>query len=176
MVADISARMQGRTNTERGFTLMELMVVVVIIGVLAAAAVYMFSRNVGEAHASEVHHVFAEFRIKQEQYHIENGAYLSVSADESDSCCGATKGDPAEIEPAAPAEYGYLRLNFGKPELKCNYVVIAGRAQDSTGIGPIGATILDDPPPEDWWYGIAECPANGKTYVARYNQTKVIEY
>ena len=156
-------------------SLIELMVVVAIIGVLAAIAVYMFSRNVAEAHASEVHHVFAEFRAKQEQYHVEQGAYLTVSADENDSCCGATK-DLAGSLAGAPAEYGQLRLDFGSTALECNYVIIAGAAGDNTGIGTIGAEILPDPPPTDWWYGIAKCPGNGKTYITKHNENKVIEY
>jgi len=139
----------------------------------------MFTRNVAEAHASEVHSVFAEFRVKQEQFHVENGAYQSLSADETDSCCGATKDDYGSVADAVTtwgAPWTALRMELSQTELKCNYVVIAGVAGDSTGIGTIGGQILPDPPATNWWYGIAECPGNGKTYVTKHDENKTIEY
>lgn len=157
-------------------SLIELMVVVAIIGVLAAIAVYMFTRNVAEAHASEVHSIFAEIRVKQEQYHVENGRYLdTISADETDSCCGATENSYGSLDPL-PGPYSDLKVDFGRVELKCNYVVIAGRAGDTIASGTIGSEIIESPALTDWWYGIAECPGNGKTYITKHNENKVIEY
>ncbi len=162
-------------RADKGFTLIELMVVVAIVGLLAAIAVFMYSRTVSQARTVEVRQVFTEMANKQERYHNENNEYLSTGTDEADMWPAfPTKDLPDTIDPL-PLTWEDLSLNFGKTELWCQYVVIAGVA-GSTADGAIGATLIPDPAPENYWYGIAKCPFNGKTYVAKYNENKPVEY
>jgi prepilin-type N-terminal cleavage/methylation domain-containing protein len=160
---------------QRGFTLIELMIVVAIVGILAAIAVYMYRRSVARAEAAEVHDVFGEIRAKQEQFLVENADYFNgMSADEDDLCCGATKGSPWT---GLPPAWAPLKLSFGRSSFRCNYAVVAGKANDATNIGAIGADILDAPiPTSDWWYGVAFCPPNNTTYVTTSSKTRVVEY
>jgi prepilin-type N-terminal cleavage/methylation domain-containing protein len=58
-----------------GFTLIELMIVVVIIGVLAAVAVPAFRRYIYRAQATEATAFLQEIRARQETYRVDNGRY-----------------------------------------------------------------------------------------------------
>ncbi|HWM85814.1 MAG TPA: hypothetical protein VNO33_08245, partial [Kofleriaceae bacterium] len=62
---------------------MELMIVVAIVGILASLAVFMFTRHVAKAKASEVPAMFAELKLRQQQFHLENEEYLSTGADDT---------------------------------------------------------------------------------------------
>jgi len=64
----------------QGFTLLELMIVVVILGVLAAVAIPSFRSYVYRARASEATNFLGEIRQRQESYRSEFGQYCSVSA------------------------------------------------------------------------------------------------
>lgn len=64
-----------------GFTLVELAVVIVIIGVLAAFGVPRFIKSVERSKASEAFAYLAAVRTAQERYHARQGTYASSVAD-----------------------------------------------------------------------------------------------
>jgi prepilin-type N-terminal cleavage/methylation domain-containing protein len=72
--------MKRLTNREAGFTLVELAVVIVIIGVLAAFAVPKFLQSVERSKAGEAYNYLAAVRSAQERYQAKEGTYTSTLA------------------------------------------------------------------------------------------------
>ena len=69
--------MQATRNKSRGFSLVELMTVVLIIGVLAAIAIPQYDEYVLKGRLSEGMSLLSELQIRQEQYYQDNRTYLN---------------------------------------------------------------------------------------------------
>ncbi len=67
-------------RADQGFTLIELMIVVAIIGILAAVAIPSFQAYLQRSKTSEAVTFLGEIRQRQEAYRAEFGQYCSASA------------------------------------------------------------------------------------------------
>jgi type IV pilus assembly protein PilA len=65
--------------SSRGFTLVELAVVVTIIGILAVLAIAGYRRLVSSAHNAEATEMINAIKVAQESYHAETGQYANIS-------------------------------------------------------------------------------------------------
>lgn len=61
---------------QKGFTLIEVMIVVAIIGILAAIAVPSYQEYILRARAAEATGALADMRIRMEQYFQDNRTYV----------------------------------------------------------------------------------------------------
>ena len=68
-------RFRRSTNRQGGFTLVELAVVIIVIGVLAAFAVPRFRDSVERSKASEAFNYLSSFRAAQERFAARQGTY-----------------------------------------------------------------------------------------------------
>jgi prepilin-type N-terminal cleavage/methylation domain-containing protein len=69
-----------RFTSRRGFTLIELMVVVTILAILTIVAITSYRYYNRRAYAQEARSMLLEMKMKQEQYFSEYGQYVSSSA------------------------------------------------------------------------------------------------
>lgn len=77
-------------KAQKGFTLVELMIVVVVVSILAAIAVPAYSNYVMRGKITEATSNLASLRVSMEQYYQDNRTYLNGAA------CGV-------VMPVAPA-------------------------------------------------------------------------
>jgi type IV pilus assembly protein PilE len=70
----------------RGFTLLELMIVVVVVAILAAIALPSYTDYIRRGKFVEAHGQLADLRVKMEQWFMDNRTYLNAAA----TACGVT--------------------------------------------------------------------------------------
>lgn len=160
--------MHKRTRTtEAGFTLMELMVTVAIIGVLAAIALPSFASTTRKSKGdSEVNAFFAELRVRQEQYQLEYGRYLSTGASET-ATFPLTPSAAAKPLGTLPAVWSALRVRPPQSQARCGYVVIAGTPSDTPGAIATGQFNYVKPE-KNWFYILAHCDLDGNAGTDSY--------
>jgi prepilin-type N-terminal cleavage/methylation domain-containing protein len=73
------ALIQARRTAQRGLTLVELMVVIVIIGILATVASVSVKKYIASSKTAEAIHMIGSIKAAQENYKDETFTYLNVS-------------------------------------------------------------------------------------------------
>jgi prepilin-type N-terminal cleavage/methylation domain-containing protein len=157
---------KGSSKTfERGFTLIEVLTVVVIVGVLATLAVYGVRKYVFASKSSEAMTMITSIKANQEAYKDETYAYLNVSQGSfprlyPNETPGAFKA--AWSNPTHPdfARWQQLGVDANGP-VAFGYAVAAGAA----GTAPPTLTTdqnLNYPvaPTEPWYVVVAQADHN----------------
>lgn len=68
----------GTTNKVKGFTLMELMITVAIIGIIAAIAIPSYQDFVNKSRRSEAHAGLTKMQLQQEAHRMVNSTFASA--------------------------------------------------------------------------------------------------
>ncbi len=108
---------------QKGFTLIELVIVVAIIGILASVAVPAYSDYVLRGKLTEASTQLASMRVKLEQYYQDNRSYSSTA-----TACGVANPSGTDIK------YFDYTCNWGAGGTDQGYKVTAtGKAAQGTG-------------------------------------------
>lgn len=138
----------------RGFTLIELMFVVVIIGVLTTLAIYSYTRQVVATRAVEPTTFLLDLRAKQFTHHAVYGTF--VGSPEAASW-------PAEVPVGVPTNWGLPDnlWTFARPDRSTwfQYTMVAGRAGQQP---PANSPIQDASKAWFWAYARGDADGDGK--------------
>jgi type IV pilus assembly protein PilA len=102
------------TGTQRGFTLVELMIVVVIVGVLAVLGVVGFQKLIGTSRTTEATQMIKSIGVAQEAFHAETGTYADISS----TLCNGASSSCASFYPHASEgtqTVGSFKASWGAP-------------------------------------------------------------
>ncbi|QSI34081.1 prepilin-type N-terminal cleavage/methylation domain-containing protein [Variovorax sp. RKNM96] len=115
-------------NAEKGFTLIELMITVAIVGILAAIAYPSYTEYVKRSRRVEGQNLLNDAAARQERYRAQNGLYAKTD-------------QLAQLKvPASPN--GYYTLSMVSDGTA--YTLTAGRALAQTSDTKCGDFTLDD--------------------------------
>lgn len=151
-----------------GFTLIELMIVVVVVGILATLAVVSYRKMVNASHTAEATQMIQSIRVAQESYRAETGSYAGVSTSLDSTLCPVATilAQKVAWNPSCNGGVGawsLLPLHVDGPVL-FRYAVVSGHGGDALPSAPTGmasAPSFGAAPTQDWFVVSAKGDADG---------------
>jgi prepilin-type N-terminal cleavage/methylation domain-containing protein len=126
--------MMSRFHNRKGFTLIELMIVVVIIGILAALAIPRFMQTSGKAKKSEAKTVLKQIYQLERAYYQEHDAYVAGA-----NTAALVASSLSFDDPGADARYDYSVTVAG-----ATFTGTATELADADGDGTANETLTMD--------------------------------
>lgn len=123
-------------NAEKGFTLIELMIVVAVIAVLAAIAYPSYQEYVIRSRRAEAQSLLSEAAARQERWRAQNGSYLTE---------GTAKeiADKLKLAHSEKSEHGYYTLGVAVVANDGGYTLTAARDGAQSSDSRCGTFTLD---------------------------------
>jgi type IV pilus assembly protein PilE len=127
-------------SRSRGFTLMELIIAVVVIGILAAIAIPNYSQYVARSNRATAQQVLLEVAGQLERNFTTNGCYQFTSAAQCQAGAGT---QPTLARTQAPAE-GTARYTIGVRYPTAVSFELTATRTGSMGSDPCGDFVLNN--------------------------------
>jgi len=152
-------------SAERGFTLIELMIVVAIIAILAAVVVPTFLTSANKTKGkTEVTAMFAEIAMKEAQYKTESSTNVFLAASKCHSSGPQKAGyNFQNICVTSGSAWESLRIQPPESTMYCAYTIVVGLKTDTltppgTFKNSRGSAGTAEPSlSSGWWYVLADC-------------------
>lgn len=154
-----------RTRTGRGFTLVELAIVVAIVGILAVIAMVGYRKYLQQSKISEGQGGLSAIRIAQEDYRAEKGTYAHLGGTYCPTNAGAydhkVGWNPACT--GGSATWNTLPVHMsGAVQFK--YATVApGGTFEKTALAEAAWVEWGTPPAGPWYVAAAICDLDGKS-------------
>jgi type IV pilus assembly protein PilE len=120
-------------NAEKGFTLIELMIVVAVVAILAAIAYPAYQEYVIRSRRAEGQSLLSEAAARQERWRAQNGSYMTDYS--------ATNIAKLKLTYGSQSEHGYYTLAISGDA--SSYTLTAARAGSQLADGKCGNFTLD---------------------------------
>jgi prepilin-type N-terminal cleavage/methylation domain-containing protein len=176
-----------------GLTLVELMIVVVILGILAAIATISYRSWIGRARLSEASAILAELSSREQLYYSEVGSFVPARGDDDltmpspnesggafapvdpNSASFDSVRNPTTIPASGVAGWRRIGARIRWNSLYCTYMVNAGQA-GQTPPGPVGTQLWSSTPAVPWFYSVAVCNTQGASGYPNDETVLVVTY
>lgn len=176
-----------------GLTLVELMIVVVILGILAAIATISYRGWIGRARLSEASAILAELSSREQLYYSEVGAFVPARGDDNltmpspneagsafapidpNSATFESVRTPTVLPGSGVAGWRRIGARIRWNALYCTYLVNAGLASQAPP-GPVGTQLWSSTPAVPWYYVVAACNTRGAVGYPNNETVLVITY
>jgi len=124
---------------KRGFTLLELIIVIIIIGILATLGFTQYARLIEKARGAEARTILGDLRTKAAGYRLERGSLAGIGNDDLDVSTNA--GDTPSVC-ASSHYFSYTISATADPSITCMATRCAAGGKTPDAGAPTGGQSL----------------------------------